>query len=77
MDDSNDEKTVLPTCKEALNVITILQQYVSGLDGSFARQMEQVLADVGYQTHLEELRNLEDPALTDYFTYLGHTFKKV
>ena len=68
VDDSDDEEKVLPTRKEALNAMATLQQYVSGLDGNLARQMEQVLADFGRQTRLEELRNLKDTALTDYFT---------
>ena len=72
VDDSNDEKTVLPTCKEALNVMATLQQYIPGLDSdfdsNFASQIEQVLADFDCETHLEQLKNLKDTALTDYFT---------
>ena len=68
VDDSDDKEKALATRKEALNAMATLQQYVSGLDGNFARQMEQVLADFGRQTRLEELRNLKDTALTDYFT---------
>ena len=68
VDDSNDEEKVLPAHKEALNVIATLQRYISGLDGNFTCQMKQVLADFGCQTCLEELRNFEDTALTDYFT---------
>ena len=68
VDDRDDEEKALPTYKEALNAMATLQQYVSGLDSNFARQMEQVLADFGCQTRLEELRNLKDTSLTDYFT---------
>ena len=68
MDDSDDEEKALPTRKEALNVMATLQQYVSGLDGNFESQIEQVLADFSCQTRLEELRNLKDTSRTDYFT---------
>ena len=54
-------------CKEALNAMVTIQQYVSGLDSNFAYKVEQVLADFSCETCLEELRNLEDTALVSYF----------
>ena len=67
MNGSDVEEKVSPTCKEALNAMATIQQYVSGLDSNFACKMEQVLADFGCETCLEELRNLEDTALVSYF----------
>ena len=67
VDGSDVVEKVPPACKEALNAMVTIQQYVSGLDSNFACKMEQVLADFGCESCLEELRNLEDTALVNYF----------
>ena len=60
VDGSAVVEKVSPACKEALNAMVTIQQYVSGLDNNFVCKMVQVLADFGCKTCLEELRNLED-----------------
>ncbi|KZV59542.1 DDE-domain-containing protein [Peniophora sp. CONT] len=64
VDDDDDEATPMPTRREALGAVATLQQYVAGLDGNFARRMEQVLTDFGRQTRLEETKNLKETTLT-------------
>ena len=47
VDGSAVVEKVSPACKEALNAMVTIQQYVSGLDSNFACQMEQSLLDSG------------------------------
>ena len=59
---------VKPTQKEALMAAFTLQKYIADINEPFARKLEGILTNFGYQTRLEDVRTMETTHITDYFT---------
>ncbi|KAF5350390.1 hypothetical protein D9758_012458 [Tetrapyrgos nigripes] len=72
-DDDVDDDAPLqprPSRREALQAVSVIQQFVRDMEDPYARKMEAILASFGRQTHLEETRNMVDTNITDFFPRL-------
>ena len=67
-DDGDVPVDACPTRREVLQAVSVVNNYVSMLDGTFARKMEEVLASFRRQIRLEGSRNVTSTHITDYFT---------
>ena len=67
-DDDDVPVDACPTCREVLKAVSIVNNYVSMLDGTFACKIGEVLASFHCQICLEGSRNVISTHITDYFT---------
>ncbi|KAE9394389.1 hypothetical protein BT96DRAFT_752099, partial [Gymnopus androsaceus JB14] len=69
-DDKDDDAAITkhPSCREALQAVTIMQKYVNGIDKLYARKLESILATFGQSTHLQESHSMVNSLITDFFS---------
>lgn len=72
-DDVSDDEPVKPTRtrKEALQAALVVGEYISELDGPYARKLESMLGALAQQTRFldSDMKNLKDAKLTSYFEH--------
>lgn len=67
-DDGDAFDEAPPTYLEVLQAAAVINKYVGGLDGAFARDVEAKLATLGYEMRRERAQNLTSTHITSYFS---------
>jgi hypothetical protein len=73
-DDDDAELEVLPrpSRKAALEAAATLERYISVLEESYARKLENLLMSFGHQTRFEETQSMVNTLNTDHFHTNNH-----